>query len=354
MLSNSKLNSVYGFPTLPGFILVGILGFCVRASIVNDSNIERLIFILMLVIGVIHLLEASYPFRMLEATCKTQDPQFHDEEVKLVFEISNTSNTTAEDLWVRLFKSDPWVKINPIEGNSVLKVTLPYTFKGRWRHPLPGLRVRSFSSLHVFWRVIEIKEEIIILPKPINHYIPPPPPPKGEEEDGDEDRDGDEAQFEEDKGTQNNQNNNNQEDHELNNLEEILEPSRFQFADPKLFQKTRKRYQRVFQPTQLPVKTNPAHEHEIMKVSFKWADLEPLPPKKKGEQFSYWIKRMEELKGLQETQGRMRGLQVEINIETPFLSATCQANQLNLPQIKSRFAYWYYGEYPVHRHYARD
>jgi len=178
-------------------------------SISHDSSTERLIFILMLIIFVIHLLEASYPFRMIEIKALIADPLFCLEQARLNFEIKNTSNVRSEPCFIKLRNDKQWIRIDPLEAHSSQIVPLKITFQNPGIQTVPAIQIKTFtdSGLQRFWRTIDPKKEIAVLPRPIDH------------------------------GIQANREEFDSQNEELNNLEEIHDPSRFKFTDPKLFKR---------------------------------------------------------------------------------------------------------------------
>jgi len=294
MISNSRLRNVYGLPTSAGLVLSCLIGFAIWFSISRDSSTERLIFLLILVIFVIHLLEASYPFRMIEIRGLTAEPPFCLEETRLNFEIKNTSNVRSEQCFIKLRNDKQWISINPLEANSSQIVPFKITFQTPGIHTAPSLLIKTYtdSGLLRFWRYIDPKKNIAVLPMPIDHGIQAKP----EEV--------------------------NSENEELNTLEEIHDPSRFKFTDPKMFQKTNRRYQRVFHSRQAS-----------SKIAYNWDKLENLSRKQKGEQFSFWLKSMAVIKGKPN---------IDINVEAPFIKLNSQARSIDLKSIKLSFANWLY------------
>ena len=295
-ISNFRLKNVYGLPTIYGIVLSVLLGFALWFSIFNNSNTERLLFVLMLFIFVINLLETSYPFRLIEVKALALDPPFSLEETRLNFEIKNASNVRSEPMWIRIDKDKEWIGINPVDAHSSHIVTLRFTFPKPGRQTVPSIRIKAYadSGLYRFWRNIDTNEEIMVLPKPIDHKIAASP-----------------------KQT-------NTQDHELNNLEEIYDPTRFKFADPKLFQKTNRRYQRIFQSRQVSTQ-----------ILYDWAGLKKLSQEQKGEQFSFWLKSMASIKSKQN---------IDIALQAPFIQLHSQAHLVDLKSIKLSFAKWFYAQ----------
>ena len=295
-ISNFRLKNVYGLPTIYGLVLSVLLGFSFWFSIFNNSNAERLIFVFMLFLFVINLLETSYPFRLIEVKALVPDPPFSLEETRLNFEFKNTSNVRSQLIWIRLNKDKKWIRINPVEAHASQIVTLKVIFPKPGVQTVPSMRIKTYadSSLYRFWRDIDTKKEIIVLPQPIDHKIAASPT---------------QAKHQ---------------DHELNNLEEIHDPARFKFADPKLFQKTNRRYQRIFQLTQVSTQ-----------IFYDWDDLKKLSQEQKGEQFSFWLKSMASLKSKQN---------IDINVKAPFIELHSQAHLVDLKSIKLNFAKWFYAQ----------
>ena len=75
-VSPSRFRQVYGLPTLLGALLSVILGFGLWFSIVNNSEVERWLFLPMILLILVHLMEASRPFRFLQARIPAFDPPF--------------------------------------------------------------------------------------------------------------------------------------------------------------------------------------------------------------------------------------------------------------------------------------
>jgi len=296
MTSNFRLKNVYSLPTPLGLLLLFLVGFAMWFSISHDSSTERLLFILILIIFVIHLLEASYPFRMTEIKALIAEPLFCLEDTSLKFEIKNTSNVRFEPCLIKLRKDKKWVKIDPVESHSSQIATLKFTFHNPGIHTAPSIQIKTFadSGLHYFWRNIDPPQKIAVLPRPIDH------------------------------GIQANQEEINSENEELNNLEEIHDPSRFKFTDHKLFKKTNRRYQRVFRSKQAS-----------SRIVYNWDKLENLSQKQKGEQFSFWLNSMAGIKGKRN---------IGINVQAPFIKLNTQAHSIDLKSIKLSFAKWLYGQ----------
>jgi len=295
-ISNFRLKNVYGLPTIYGIVLSVLLGFALWFSIFNNSNTERLIFVFMLFLFVINLLETSYPFRWIEVNALFLDPPFSRDETRLDFEIKNRSNVRSQTIWIRLNKDKEWIGIDPVDAHSSQKATLRFTFQKPGVQTVPSVRIKTYadSSLYRFWRNIDAKKEIIVLPQPIDHQIAASLKPA------------------------------NTPDHELNDLEEIHDPARFKFTDPKLFQKTNRRYQRIFRSRQ-----------NSTQISYDWAELKGLSPEQKGEQFSFWLKSMASMKNKQN---------IDINVHTPFIEVHSTAQGVDLRSIKLTFAKWFYAQ----------
>jgi len=295
-ISNFRLKNVYGLPTVYGLVLSVLLGFTLWFSIFNDANTERLIFVFMLFVFVINLLETSYPFRLIEVKALVPDPPFSLEETRLNFELRNTSNVRTQPIWIRLSKDREWIGINPVEAHSSQIVTLRFTFPKPGVQNVPSIRIKTYadSSLYRFWRNIDAKRQVIVLPKPVDHKIAA-------------------------SSTQA-----NIQDYELNNLEEILDPARFKFTDPKLFQKTNRRYQRIFHSRQISTQ-----------IYYNWAELKKLSREQKGEQFSFWLKSMASMKSNQN---------IDINVQAPFIELHFLAHLVDLRSLKLSFAKWFYAQ----------
>ena len=295
-ISNFRLKNVYGLPTIFGIVLSVLLGFALWFSIFNNSNTERLIFVFMLFIFVINLLETSYPFRLIEVKALGFDPPFNLDETKLNFEFKNTSDVRSQPIWIRINKGKEWIGIDPVDAHVSQIVTLRFTFQKPGIQTVPSIRIKTYadSGLYRFWRNIDTKKEIIVLPQPIDHMIA--------------------ASSKQTKA----------QDHELNYLEEIHDPARFKFADPKLFQKTNRRYQRVYQKTQVSTQ-----------ILYNWAELKKLSQEQKGEQFSFWLKSMGLIKSKQN---------VDINVQSPFIELHSKAHLVDLKTMKLSFAKWFYAQ----------
>jgi hypothetical protein len=283
-------------PTIPGLVLAGILCCSLWYTIFNNSNTERWIFILMLFMSLINLFETSYPFRLLEVKWLEADPPFSEEPAQLTFEIKNPSDVKTAILWVRLNGTDKWTEISAVEAGTSRIVSLNLTFRNPGVQAAPKIRVKTYadSGLFRYWRVIDPKTEIIVLPKPVDHKIVP----SSERSVSD--------------------------DFELTGLAEIRDPSRYKFTDPKIFLKTNRRYQRIFQSRQVSTQ-----------MIFRWSDLEKLSRTQKGEQFSFWLKSMAALQHKQ---------LFDIKMEAPFTNLKSEAYLVNLSFLKSSFARWFYAQ----------
>jgi hypothetical protein len=250
----------------------------------------------MLFIFVINLLETSYPFRWIEVNALSFDPPFSREETRLNVEIKNKSNVKSQLIWIKFRKDKEWIGINSVEAHTTQIVTLRCIFQKSGKQTVPSMRIKTYadSSLYRFWRNIDTQKEIIVLPQPIDHKI---------------------AASSKQANTQ---------DHELNNLEEIHDPARFKFTDPKLFQKTNRRYQRIFRSNQVSTQ-----------ISYNWDELKKLSREQKGEQFSFWLKSMASLKSKQN---------ININVQAPFIEVHSTAHGVDLRSIKLSFAKWFYAQ----------
>ena len=295
-ISPSRLKNVYSLPTIYGIILFILLGFSLWYSIVNNSNIERWIFIMMLFMCLIHLLETSYPFRLIEVKVLAIDPPFSEEPARIDLQVKNPTDLRSGPLWVRLNGTTKWTQFNGLDADTSQKISIYFTFRGPGPQTLPNIRIKSYadSGLFRYWRVIDPRRSLIVLPKPVDHKIRASV-----------------KQY-------------LLEDNDLTGLEEIRDPARFSLADPKLYRKTHRRYQRVFRSRRI-----------LDKMSFRWADLERLSRKQKGEQFSFWLKSMAELQHKQI---------FNINIEAPFVQLQSEACRIDWSSLKSSFAEWFYAK----------
>ena len=300
MIFNSRLKNVYGIPTILGLVLSGLIGLSIWFSIANDSSTERLLLVAMLVVSVIHLLEASYSFRLLEIHALMQSPVFCGEEAVFAFELRNTSSVSTESCWIRFRKSrspkPDWMEIAPLPANSSRIISLRTTLADLGSKPIPIIQLKSYadSGFHRFWRYVDTRKEVVVLPAPVDHGMVVTP---------------------EDVTLQN---------EELSSLEEIHDPSRFKFTDPKLFQRTGRRYQRVFHSRQAS-----------SQVAYNWEELKHLSHKQRGEQFSFWIKDMERLKS-------RTGSSASIKVQAPFITLDSPAGAVDLRLVKTRFGKWFY------------
>ena len=292
-ISNFKLKNVYGLPTLPGLVMTGILGLALWYSIFNNSNTERWIFVIMLLMFVINLLETSYSFRMIEIKALPLTPPFCEEITDLNIVITNTANIASGPIWIRSNNTKAWTRIDPIQAHQSRVITLQTRFREPGFQHIPLIRIKSYaeSGLYWFWRVIDPSIKIIVLPKPVDHHIP--------------------SSFEQ----------SNADDNELSTFEEIRDPSRFKFTDPKIFLKTQRRYQRIMHS-----------RRSSTLLSFRWADLERLPLKQQGEQLSFWLKSIDAIKDKPD---------IRITMDAPFVQPGSLVNGVNLKTI---FGQWFYAK----------
>jgi hypothetical protein len=306
MTLNSRLKNIYGLPTLLGLFLAGLLFIALWFSTFNDSSPERLLFTAMLLVGVIHLVEGSYTIRILDVKTGDFPPPFLNEKTLIPFEIKNISSVPSSSYWLKLgrfsnfgileifSKKGAEIEQPTLPATSTTLVEFPFTFSLGGIQQAPPLRIKTYTNagLFFFWKYVEYAEkdkEIIVLPVPRDHgvsgktYVPSPT-----------------------------------ESHELYGLEEIHDPSRFKFTDPKLFQKTNRRYQRVFKQPVIPITT-----------SYTWESLEGLTHDQKGEQFSFWLKNIS------------TSLE-QVEIKAPFIEVTSGVQAPSLTDIKLAFGRWFY------------
>jgi len=276
--------------------MYGVLGCSLWYSIFNNSNTERWIFISMLFMGLINLYETSYPLRLMEVKLLDMDPPFSEEYAQLNLEIKNSSDVKSAMVWMRLNGTDQWTEIKPVEAGRSRIISLRAVFRSPGAQAAPKIRIKTYadSGLFRYWRVVDPGKEIIVLPKPVDHNIIP------------------------------SSRKSRSDDFELTGLKEIRDPSRYKFTDQKLFIKTNRRYQRMFQSRQVSTQ-----------MIFRWTDLQKLSRKQKGEQFSFWLKSMAELQ---------KRLFFDIDIEAPFTTLRSEAYLVDLSSLKSSFAKWFYAQ----------
>ena len=295
-ISNLKLKKVYGLPTVNGLVLAGLLGAALWFAIINISNTERWIFILMLFLFLFNLMDTSHPFRMIEIRVLPMDPPFSSEPTNINIQIDNPSEVKSGPLWIRMIGEDQWIEHSAVEAHASQIVRLSVTFPNSGPQHLPVIRIKTYadSGLYRFWRNFDFQREIIVLPKPVDHQVPVSLQ---------------QSVFD---------------DNDLVGFDEIHDPSRFTYADPKLLQKTGRHYQRIFQTQRVSAQ-----------VSFRWADLEGLTRQHKGEQFSFWLKSLAVMQ---------RRQSLDIKIEAPFVGRPLKVGVMDLARIKSNFAQWFYAQ----------
>ena len=228
------------------------------------------------------------------------DSPFCGEKTFLEFELRNISSVESEVYFMKLVHEKEWQRIESLAPHSSRVVRFPYLFEKAGRGRVPSVRLKSYSGsgLHFFWKTFGMKEEVLVLPTPKDY------------------------------GVVVSSNLVSAEESELSDLEEILDPSRFKFTDPKLYSRTGKRYQRVF-----------ISKRSFRNFVYDWDELGSLSLEEKCSQFSWWLKLLIE--------GTGTGFDGDVFIRTPFISLVSPVKLLDVSFLKKQFALWYDAQHTI-------
>lgn len=294
-VSSSRRKRTYGFPTLRGLLLFAILAVALWFSIFENSEIERWIFISMIFLILVHLIEISQPFQKLHIEVLPLETPFAGEITAIPIQIVNPSKLKVDALSIKIAGSGSWIKAEPVAGNSSNVVKLPYQFPSGGRQVLPKLTLRNRPKPYffLFWKVIKSPEEILVLPKPIDHN------------------------FQVSRKSDFN-------DDELVGVEEIRDHRYLPMTDQKLLLKTGKPYRRIFR-----------EQKQGEQVDLIWFDVDRLSFSEQGEQFSYWLKIFSDKKQF---------AHLRVSVRSPFMVRSNLRGPLDWLKLKRAFGEWYYDQ----------
>lgn len=291
---NSKLNKVFGLPTYRGLVLFLILGLSIWYLFTYQSQVERGIFFLMLVIILLHLMEIGQFFRQLEYKILDFDPPISGEPFLIPFQISHAKKSKIENLFLRLDSKSEWLKMDLENSLTAKTFFVPYTFINSGLQKIPQLTLKYLPEPYFFqfWKKIKFLDEVYVLPQAINHHVSCL------------------------------KKNSQMDEGELSDLELLRDPFLWPQADQKLLLKTGDHYQRRFQSN---------HFKEAIELS--WSNLKELSPYEQAEQFSYWINYFSQLKNQDN---------YLFTIDTPFFEQTQLSSVVDWKKVKITFAKWLY------------
>lgn len=292
--SRSKYKKVYGLPTFRGLALTAILSGALWFSLANDSETERWLFLLMILLSLVHLTDSSQPFRHLQVRILPFDPPFAGEVVRVPVQLSNQTEFKLDFTSIKFRESEDRVEVAPISRHSSALVFLPLRFRDSGEIVMPKITIQTSPTPKLFryWRVIDFSEKVFVLPKPVDHNVAFKPT----------------SLFDGDV--------------ELTDIEQIRDQRLLPLMDQKLYLKTGTPYRRV---------------HKSMgsseQVSLIWSYLDHLSLQQKGEQFSYWI---------QFASSEKRNLEISVN--TPFMKSSQASRAMSWRDLKNGFAKWFYAQ----------
>jgi len=291
--SNFRLRKIYGLPTIRGLYLFALLGGAMWYAVAENSEVERWIFLLMILLVLVHLSEVSQPFQKLQVQLLPFEIPFAGDMSRIPIQFFNQDSSKTEQLSFRIDTSRDWIDVGPLSGNSSAVVYFNYQFKQAGKQSLPRLIIRNRPRPHFFrfWKIIKFTETILVLPQAVDHHFP--------------------------LARKDNIN-----DDELSHLEQIRDPRYLPMTDQKLLQKTGIAYRRVH-------RSNGSGDN----VNLCWSDLEPLDKIQKAEQFSYWLKSFSQVS---------RESQLQFSVSTPFMEQKNLQGALEWRRLKLVFAKWYY------------
>lgn len=240
-------------PTGRGLLMAALIGLSLAYSYELGSEADRWCALLMTMITLIHLTESSAPIRKLSVKAKERPVGFCGETFFIETDFANESEQASQPLIVYLKGNETQKNITvPAKSAKSFGVTCEFGRAGRYKIPRLNIKTYSPSKLFVFWRTDDDLGTVFILPRAVDHKIAPRPS--------------------HDQGN----------DFELKELVEIRDPRLLPFADHKMMLKTGRSFLRVYESEQKDL------------IHFDWLLLTDLGEQEKAEQFSFWLKQLED------------------------------------------------------------
>lgn len=287
-----KPSQVYGVPNWKGLALFFVVGAALYFSILNNSWVERWIFILMILIILFHLAELNDQFKSMSYRLPFFIPPFAGEESRIPLQIQNTNSSPSETFLIKFQGVVDWCECPSIPSGESRTIHLAFHPQSKGKQLLPVLRIRMRSTPNLFflWQNAEASEGISVLPKAIDHGISVSVGSR---------------KFD---------------DYELNTIDLIRDPRLFSKIDQKLFHKTGKPYLRAFRIICPEIS-----------AFLRWSDLKSVDDAIREEQFSFWIKYYQGIK--HEEIGN-------VVIEAPFYTHKYPAAYVPWVELRKNYSDW--------------
>jgi hypothetical protein len=287
-----KRKPVYALPTLTGLGMFLVTGFALCLSILYRAPIEQWISFLMIMLTLLHLMDANDPFRYVSIEILPFDAPYANRKILVPVLISNPGTLQSEKMVLRFHGVGQWIEIPPMLPQSSLQIQLAYTpdKKGKQRLPKIRLKMRPKSELFQLWRVMESDTPLWVMPEPVSHGV--------------------KWDSHQDSG----------ENVDVSSIEAIRDPRDLPKLDQKLLLKTGKPYFRTADSGQI-------HEE----VALRWQALEKLPDSDREQQFAAWIEMIE---------SHRSQVIYSVEVDAPFFNSAQKSSALNFPLLKLNFSQW--------------
>ena len=272
--------------------MFALVGGALWFSIFSQSQVDRWIAFLMIILILLHLGESNNPFRSLEFMLLPFEPPFSGDQSLVTFEVTNSTEIPSEELHFRLKGTSEWTILFSLPANSTRRIQVPLAAFSPGSHSFPRLHVktRPVTQLFQLWKVMRPKVDFFVLPRALNQGV--------------KIRNSRPAVDES----------------ELSHIESILDERLMYKMDHKLFLKTGKAYYRATEAKQIEC------SHRL-----DWSELEHLETGQQAEQFSSWLQQL-----------ASQPPNARIEVAAPFVQTSGNHSIAFLHSIKEKFAEWLY------------
>jgi len=144
-----------------------IVGAAIWFSMQNDSGVELWLALLMILLSLVYLLEASDPLRELQISVLPFDPPSTETESRIPILISNPTQVPSQPLFLQLKGSRIWIATAALPAKSSELILLPFSPSKPGKQNLPSVRIKMFppSKLFRFWRQIDPHVDFQVIAK---------------------------------------------------------------------------------------------------------------------------------------------------------------------------------------------
>jgi len=288
-----KHKRIYALPTGLGVVFFALLGIAFSLSAFFHDPLEQWFCFLMIFFTLIHLLEASEPFRSVDLEIPPFDPFFARRMQSLRVVLHNSSKSRCQPLWLKFDGDSEWVRVSSLEAHGRETVFMPLYTDQKGSYRIPSVEIKSIprSGLFRFWKHLEVEKFFFVMPEPIDWGV-----------------NWDQAVKQPDSSS------------DRSALEEIRDPRLLHRRDEKLFLKTGLSFLRMTE-----------REVHAQSLSLSWASLSGLSSTQKEEQFSFWLERVEKFPGMNGN---------EVKVATPFFTGSIIEGRFDWSRLKLDFFKW--------------